>query len=225
MNRRVYSHRYRGILNFLKRRFNLRRQLISIVGVLIILILLLFLKMINNSISDNIIQIIENSINYEFSLKKDGQVILDYGKRFLKLPERALSVFNVMNSTKYPSPIDGAIYKPFGEIKYIDGTTDYNNGIDIIPKNDVDPVAIEKGIVAKIEDRNTKGYFVTIEHEDFVTVYGYLTKVYVSEREEIARGTKIGTLGTNKDGNKYLHFEILVDNTPVNPLDYIELGN
>lgn len=225
MNRRVYSRRYRGIINFLKIRFNLQRQLKSIVGVIIILILLLFLKMLNNSISDNIIQIIDNGLNYEFSLRKDGMTILNYSKGVLTFPERALTVFNFTDTLRYHPPIKGTIYKPFGEIKYLDGRTDYNNGIDIIPKDEKEPVSIEKGIVEKIEDRDTKGYFVTVEHESFKTVYGYLTKIYVKEGEELSSGTKIGTLGTSKDGNMYLHFEIWVDGSPVNPLDYLDFGN
>jgi len=225
MNRRVYNRGYRGVISFLKLRFNLQRQLKSIVGVIIILILLLFLKMLNNSISDNIIQLIDNGLNYKFSLKRDGEIILDYGKKLFKFPERVLTVFNFTDITKYNPPIEGTIYKPFGEIKYIDGRTDYNDGIDIIPKEEKEPVSIDKGRVEKIEDRGSKGYFVTIEHEGFKSVYGYLTKIYVKEGEDINIGTKIGTLGTSKDGNMYLHFELWVDGSPVNPLDYLDFEN
>lgn len=225
MNRRIYNRRYKGILNFLRARFNLQRQLKSVVGVIIILILLLFLKLLNNSISDNIIQIIDNGLNYKFSFEKDGKAILDYSKRALTFPERALTVFNFTDTIKYNPPIEGTIYRPFGEIKYLDGRTDYNNGIDIIPQEEKEPIAIEQGIVEKIEDRDTKGYFVTVKHEGFTTVYGYLTKTYVTEGEAIGPGVKIGTLGTSKDGNMYLHFELWVDGSPVNPLDYLDFRN
>lgn len=177
--------------------------------------------MINNSISSNIIQIIYNSINYEFSIKKDGKLIIDYGKKLLMLPEKTLSVMNITNSTKYPPPIQGTIYNPFGETRYLGGRTIFNNGIDIIPDGDKEPVSIDKGIVKSIEDRGTKGYFVTVEHENMETLYGYLVSVYVKEGEEIELGTKIGTLGTNRDGNSYLHFEVWIEDTPVDPLDYV----
>lgn len=90
-----------------------------------------------------------------------------------------------------------------------------------MPKEDTDPAAITKGLVRKVEDRNSKGYFITVEHVDFTTVYGYLAKSYVEEGDTVEQGTKLGSLGTNKDGNKYLHFEIWVDNSPVNPMEYI----
>ncbi len=221
MNKRAYSRNNKIILNFIKRRFSLRKQLASIIGVIIILLFLLLLKMLNTSITENIIQIVESSINYEFNLKKDGQTILKYGKKALKLPERALTVFNILDREKYPAPIEGSIYKPFGEIKYLNGKTSFNNGIDIMPKEDTDPAAITKGLVRKVEDRNSKGYFITVEHVDFTTVYGYLAKSYVEEGDTVEQGTKLGSLGTNKDGNKYLHFEIWVDNSPVNPMEYI----
>lgn len=225
MNRRIYKRKYRGIIDFLRIRFNIKRQLINIIGVIIILILLLLLKILNNSISNNIIQIINKGLNYEFSLKEDGKAILDYSRHALTFPERALTVFNFTGTIKYDPPIKGTVYKPFGEIRYIDGRIDYNNGIDIIPKEEKEPVTIEKGIVEKIEDKDTKGYFITVNHEGFKTVYGYLTKLYVKEGEELNRGTKVGSLGTSKDGNMYLHFELWVDGNPVNPLDYLNFGN
>ncbi len=222
MNRRKHSVRYKGILKYIKGRFHYKVKLNQITIVLIILVLILILKRLNNSISSNIIQIIDNGINYEFSVKKDGKIILDYGKKLISLPEKALSALNIKEDNKYIPPIEGAIYKPFGEVKYLDGTSTFNNGVDIIPKEDREPVSIDKGVVIKVEDRNTKGYFVTIEHENMTTVYGYLTKVYVEKGEKIDEGTKIGSLGTNKDGNKYLHFEIWVDGSSVNPSSYVK---
>ncbi|MCF6465369.1 murein hydrolase activator EnvC family protein [Clostridium sp. Cult2] len=221
MYKRRYNIRYKGILNYLKRRFHYKRQLNKIIGVLIILILILILKILNNSISSNIIQIIHNGINYEFSIKKDGKVILDYGKKILMIPEKTLSVLNITNSSKYSPPIEGVIYNPFGETRYLDGRTSFNNGIDIIPDEEKEPISIDKGVVKSIEDRESKGYFVTIEHDDIVTVYGYLVSVYVTEGETVEMGTKIGTLGTNKDGNKYLHFEVWVEGLPENPINYV----
>ncbi|CCQ92612.1 exported hypothetical protein [[Clostridium] ultunense Esp] len=225
MYRKRYNIRYKGILNILKKRLHYKRQLNKVIAVLIILILILLLKVINNSISSNIIQIIHNSINHEFSIKKDGKMIIDYGKKLLMLPERTLSVLNITNSTKYPPPIPGTIYNPFGETRHLDGRTIFNNGIDIIPDGEKEPVSIEKGIVKSIEDRGTKGYFVTVEHENMETLYGYLALVYVKEGEEIELGTKIGTLGTNKNGNSYLHFEVWIEGTPVDPLNYVNFKN
>lgn len=222
--RRRNSIRYKEIINYFKRRLHYKRQVNKIIFVLVALILILILKRLNNSISSNIIQIIDNSINYEFSVKKDGKVILDQGKKLLMLPEKTLSVLNIKQEPKYIPPIEGTIYKPFGGNRQLGGNTNFNNGVDIIPKEEKEPISIEKGIVKDIEDRGSKGYYVIVEHESITTIYGYLTKVYVEKGEEVIQGTKIGSLGTNKDGNKYLHFEIWVEGVPVNPVDYIKFN-
>ncbi len=225
MNRRKYSNRYKGIKNFFKQRLNYKKQINKLFYMLIILVLILILKKINNKLTSNVIQIINKGINYEFSIKKDGKKILDYSKDLLEFSGKTLEVLNIKNETKYPSPIEGTIYNPFGEVKHLDGSVTFNNGVDIIPIDDKEPIAIDKGVVSRIEDRNTKGYFVRIQHENMTTVYGYLIKVYFTEGEEVTIGDKIGTLGTNKDGNKYLHFEIWIDGVPKNPMEYIKFNN
>ena len=143
--------KYRSILNFFKKRLHYKKKMNQIICVLIILILIFILKKLNNSLSSNIIQIIDNSIRYEFSVKKDGKIILDYGKKLLTLPEKALSAINLKNSPKYLPPIEGVIYNPFGEIKYLDGSTSFNEGVDIIPKEEKEPISIEDGIVKKLK--------------------------------------------------------------------------
>lgn len=224
MRKRKYVKGLKNVLNLFKRRLHYKRQLNRIIYVLAILVLLLLLKRLNNSISSNIIEIIDNSINYKINIKEDGRLILDYSKKIFQLPEKALSVLSIGDNTKYMQPIEGAIYSPFGEVKYLDGSSRFNNGVDIIPKEEKEPVAIDSGVVLAIEDKQSKGYYVTIKHEDMVTVYGYLIQVYVNPGDEIAKGTKLGSLGTNKDGNKYLHFEIWEDGIPVNPSNYIKFN-
>ena len=224
MNRRRYTRRHNGILMFLRNRLHYSLKIKQIICVVIILLLIFMLKLLNNSISSNVIQIIDNSINYEFSFKEDGSKILGYGKKLTKLSQDALSVFKIKNNPKHQPPIQGSIYNPFGETVYLDGRTSFHEGVDIIPSEEKEPVSIEKGIVRKVEDKSTKGYFVTIEHETMTTVYGYLISAYVSEGEEVEKGTKIGNLGTNKDGNKYLHFQVWVDDEPVNPASYVSFN-
>lgn len=226
MKRRRYNRNFKSVMNFFRGRLNFKRQLNRIIYVLAILVLLLLLKRLNNSISNNIIEIIDNSINYKVNIKEDSRKVLDYGKKLLELPEKAMSVFNFGGEdTKYIGPINGAIYNPFGEIKYLDGSSKFNNGVDIIPKDENEPVSIDSGEVVSIEDKGSQGYYITIKHDKFITVYGYLIEVYVNIGDKVSQGTKLGSLGTNKDGNKYLHFEIWKDGEPVNPSNYIKLNS
>ena len=224
MYRRRRTTRYKNIINFFKRRLHYKTKMNQIICVLIILILLLMLKRINNSLSSDIIRIIDNSIKYEFNIMEDGKKILGYGKELFTLSGKALSAISLKDSPRYIPPIKGSIYNPFGETRYLDGSTFFNEGVDIIPDGDNEPVFIEDGVIKKIEDRNTKGFFVEVEHENMVTVYGYLVNTYVNQGEKVVQGTRIGSLGTNKDGNKYLHFEIWVDGKPINPSEYVSFN-
>lgn len=222
MNRRRYSRGNNTIWKFIRNRIRYSLNIRQIICVILILFIILILKLLNNSISTNVIQIIDRGINYEFSIKEDGDRILGYSKKLMKLSQDALSVFKLGDRSRYKPPIKGSIYNPFGETVYLDGKTSFNEGVDIIPNDDKEPVAIQKGVVKKVEDRDAKGYFVTIEHEDMTTVYGYLISTYVSKGEQVEEGDKIGSLGTNKDGNKYLHFQVWINGKPVNPTDYID---
>jgi murein DD-endopeptidase MepM/ murein hydrolase activator NlpD len=219
MKRRAIS--YNSKVPFYKNKYFYKKQLNQVIYVLTILVILLVMKRLNYSVSNNIIGIINRGINHEFSIKEDGKKIWGYAKKLSNVSKKAVEVFNIKSTVKYPPPIDGKIYKTFGETINIKGNNSFNEGIDIIPEENKEPVAISDGVVTKIEDKGNKGYFIYVSHENMDTVYGYLTKVYVKEKDTIETGDILGTLGTNKDGNKYLRFEVWVKGKPVNPIDYI----
>lgn len=227
MRRRNFKNLNRSLNNLtriLGARFHYKRQLNRIICVLAILVLLLLIKRLNTKISSNIIQIVDRSIHYRVNIREDGKAMVNFSKKLLKYPKKTLEVLNIGNNPHYIPPIDGAVYTPFGEIKYIDGSTKFNTGVDIIPKEDKEAVAIDKGVVIGIEARGSKGYYISVQHENIISVYGYLVNTYVEEGDSIKQGDKIGTLGTNKDGNKYLRFEIWENGQAVNPLKYVKLN-
>jgi murein DD-endopeptidase MepM/ murein hydrolase activator NlpD len=67
------------------------------------------------------------------------------------------------------------------------------------------------------------GYQVLITHPDgSQTRYAHLSKVLVSAGQSVAQGQKIGLSGnTGISTGPHLHFEIILNGTPVNPLNYI----
>ena len=65
-----------------------------------------------------------------------------------------MSVINLKITLNICHQLEGAIYNPFGQIKYLDGSTSFNEGVDVIPKEGKEPISIEEGIVRKIEDKN-----------------------------------------------------------------------
>lgn len=55
-----------------------KKLLNRIIVVLIILLTILVIKVINSKTTNNIIEIIEKNIYYDFTLKRDGIVVKDY---------------------------------------------------------------------------------------------------------------------------------------------------
>lgn len=224
--RRSYK-RTGNVINYLNKKYfkNKRfykNQLNKLIAVLIIILILLVLKKINTTFANNVIKIVHSGISYDFSIKEDGKKIVDYSKKVFKVPEKIISVFNV---SKYEPPVNGRIYKPFGEIGQSEANKSFHSGIDIIPDEDRVINSVGDGIVEKIEDKKNLGTFITINHGDFNAVYGHLKEVNLKEGSNILKGEKIGTLGDLKDGFKYLHFEIIKDGEPIDPTTIINLKN
>lgn len=98
-----------------------------------------------------------------------------------------------------------------------------NSGLDIMVKSDKNPISIINGVIESTEQRGNKGYYVSVVNEEIKVVYGYLSKIYVTNGESVEVGTDIGEIGTNKDGNKYLRLEIYINDKSVDPLKYFDL--
>ena len=67
------------------------------------------------------------------------------------------------------------------------------------------------------------GYHVMIDHGDNNwTVYAHLSGIAVTEGEWVAQGQTVGYVGsTGNSTGPHLHFEIRINGTAVNPLDYV----
>ena len=193
------------------------------VFVIFFILILLLIKKINLKSTDKLIDGIRNNINYEFNIVEDGKRIYKKAQNLVDNSIKAVGIFNYTTTPKYMPPLSGSIYKSFNEKVTINNMKVKNEGIDIKSEDDEEPIAIIKGIVKNIESRGNKGYFITIEGEDIEVAYGYLSKTYVSKGSNVEVGDLIGLLGTNKDGNKYLRFEIYKNGIAVDPMDYIDL--
>lgn len=216
----------RKIINFQKIQYTMKRILASkflkrtikqIIIVAIVLILLFVLKRLNTSFSEKIIEIINNSIYHEFNLEEDSEKALSYGKKIISFSEKTMEVFNIRQFNRYPRPVVGEIHKKFSKKQ--------NYGVDFLSNGDLDGKSVGVGKVINIENKDSQGLFVTIEHKDFISIYGYLSDVYIDIGDEVNEGQEIGRLGTGKDGRQYLHFEIWIDGKPKDPTKYLELNN
>jgi len=125
-----------------------------------------------------------------------------------------------MDHTPSIWPTKGIISSLFGEYR---GGGRRHGGLDIA--NDVGtPVeASAAGVVIFAARNGGFGNEVIIHHGfGFMTVYAHLDKFYVSVGDEVDKGQKIAELGnTGYSTGPHLHYEVIVNDSQVDPLDYI----
>lgn len=226
MIRKIASNILRRCRGFYNNKRYYKRLLNRVVIALVFILIMITLKRISNSFSNNVIRVVKKGITYEFNIKEDGIKILQGAKKLWNVPEHVKEVFHFNNNTDdWIAPIEGNIYKPYGELKSTGKKKVFNKGVDIIPMEDRTILSIGDGNVCKVEDKKNLGYFITIKYEDFEAVYGHLKEINVKQGDSVSKGQKIGFLGTySNGGNRYLHFEIWKDGNPVNPVEVVRLN-
>lgn len=115
----------------------------------------------------------------------------------------------------------GYLSSLFGEVR----STSVHKGIDIAKNLGENVNAALDGKVIKA-GYNSGGYgnLIVLEHENNIkTYYAHLNDIYVKDGDVIKKGDIIGSVGnTGNSTGPHLHFELRVNNTPVDPIKYIE---
>lgn len=103
------------------------------------------------------------------------------------------------------------------------GASTYHKGVDWATPTGTAVMASCGGTVTKAGWGSGYGYVVYIQHEDGrETRYGHLSKVLVSVGQKVSQGEKIALSGnTGVSTGPHLHFEIRINGTAVNPLNYL----
>jgi murein DD-endopeptidase MepM/ murein hydrolase activator NlpD len=70
------------------------------------------------------------------------------------------------------------------------------------------------------------GYHIIVDcGGGYSTLYGHLSQILVTTGQQVTWGTQIGVSGlTGYTTGEHLHFEIRVNNVPVNPANYLDFG-
>ncbi len=66
------------------------------------------------------------------------------------------------------------------------------------------------------------GNLVVVSHGTISTAYGHMSSIAVSSGQQVSRGTVLGAVGsTGHSTGPHLHFEVRVNGTPQNPVNYL----
>jgi murein DD-endopeptidase MepM/ murein hydrolase activator NlpD len=97
-----------------------------------------------------------------------------------------------------------------------------HSGIDVSAPSGAPLVAVGSGRVQSAGWSGGYGNCVMIDHGDgLVSVYAHMSRIGVRTGQGVAPGEAIGAVGsTGLSTGPHLHFEIRVNGTAVNPLDY-----
>lgn len=99
----------------------------------------------------------------------------------------------------------------------------FHTGIDIPAPKNTDVLSSDDGIVVYANYQRGYGNVVKIKHFDSkVTVYAHNNIILVEEGDIVKKGqviSKVGSTG-NSTGN-HLHFEVILDNRRINPINAV----
>jgi len=102
-----------------------------------------------------------------------------------------------------------------------------HEGIDLVAPAGTAVYAAADGLVVGAAPNGRYGNWIRIEHSSrLATVYGHLSAFApgIEPGETVVRGELIGFVGsTGRSTGAHLHFELLSDGKPVNPINHPEL--
>jgi murein DD-endopeptidase MepM/ murein hydrolase activator NlpD len=139
-----------------------------------------------------------------------------------QLETRFVAQSQLLSSTPSIAPVRGILTDGFGgRSDPFTGEPGTHNAIDISSAVGQAVRAPADGIVVKSEWANGYGNVIYVSHGyGYSTRYGHLSSFAVKPGERIKRGDIIGYVGSTGRSTG-LHYEVRLNNTPVNPLEYI----
>ncbi|HEX8177139.1 MAG TPA: M23 family metallopeptidase [Pyrinomonadaceae bacterium] len=148
----------------------------------------------------------------------------DYLERELKSYEEVLK-----RRATVPSiwPVAGELSDGFGGRRNPFGGlgSEFHTGQDISAITGTPVMAAAQGTVIFAGWQNGYGQIVIIDHGNGLTTrYGHLSGIDVELGQQIARGQQLGRVGsTGRSTGPHLHYEVRINDEPVNPRQYLPL--
>jgi murein DD-endopeptidase MepM/ murein hydrolase activator NlpD len=130
------------------------------------------------------------------------------------------------NSAPNLWPVEGPITGSFGErTDPFNGEGAFHCGVDISAALGQPVIAPADGIVIFADFMSGYGRAIVINHGHGIsTRYGHLANFAVVSGQEVHRGDTIGYVGlSGRSTGPHLHYEVRINDTPVNPHKYLRL--
>ena len=130
------------------------------------------------------------------------------------------------NSAPNLWPVEGSVTGSFGErIDPFNGEGAFHSGIDISASVGQSVIAPADGVVVFADFLGGYGRAVILDHSHGITTrYGHLSSFAVANGQHVHRGDTIGYVGlSGRSTGPHLHYEVRINDTPVNPHKYLRL--
>lgn len=127
-------------------------------------------------------------------------------------------------SSGYLRPVSGRISSPFGNrIHPVTGLPSFHGGVDFAASYGTGIKATRSGEVIVRAYHSSYGNYIIIDHGNGIaSLYAHMSGFNVSIGQEVSQGSVIGFIGsTGSSTGPHLHFEIRVNGTRVNPMNYL----
>ena len=81
------------------------------------------------------------------------------------------------------------------------------------------------GVVTQVSSEGDYGNHVKITQNNVTTLYAHCEEIFVTEGQEVHVGQEIASVGsTGNSTGPHLHFEIRINDVPINPSEVIAFG-
>jgi murein DD-endopeptidase MepM/ murein hydrolase activator NlpD len=131
---------------------------------------------------------------------------------------------SILACTPSISPTDGWFSSGFGyRISPFTNRREFHKGIDIATRIGTPVIAPADGLVVHVGKEGNFGRMIAINHGyNLKTRYGHLSKYRIKKGQHVKRGQTIGEVGNSgRCTGPHLHYEVLLNGVPVNPIRYI----
>lgn len=130
----------------------------------------------------------------------------------------------IKSNFSFIKPVEGVVSSEFGQRDSENPIVSKNHaGIDIAANTGTVIKAAMEGTVTICSTQGDYGYHIKITNKDVSTLYAHCSKLYVKEGDTITQGQEIAEVGsTGKSTGPHLHFEIMRNETYINPRNILE---